>query len=220
MKRSVPLIIVIVVGLTTLGSGFALYRAKRPKQLTMTNEGGESKGTTNHVLGPADASLTLDEFGDFQCPPCGKLSEPINQLQREYNPRLRVVFHHFPLINHQHAREAAWAAEAAGIQGKFWEMHDLIYREQEVWSKTLDVRPLFEAYAGYIGLNLGKFKTDMDSAEVKDRVTADQTKGTSLGVQNTPTIFLNNRQIDPKKLGPNDLHAAIEAELKNAKPSS
>jgi protein-disulfide isomerase len=220
MKRALPLVIVIVVGLSALGGGFALYRAKRPKQLTLTKESGESKDTTNHVLGPTDAPVTLDEFGDFQCPPCGKLSEPINQLQREYNPRLRVVFHHFPLINHQHAREAAWAAEAAGLQGKFWEMHDLIYREQEVWSKTLDVRPLFEAYAGYIGLNLGKFKTDVDSAEVKERVAADQRKGTSLGVENTPTIFLNKRQIDPKKLSPNDLHAAIEAALSNPKPSS
>jgi protein-disulfide isomerase len=215
MRRWLPFVIVIVVGVATIVSGFALYRAKRPTQLTKTSEIGAA-----HVLGPSDAPVTLEEYGDFQCPPCGKLSEPINQLQHDYNPRLRVVFHHFPLVNHQHAREAAWAAEAAGLQGKFWQMHDMIYHEQDVWSKSLDARVLFQAYAGYIGLNVERFKKDMESPQVKERVDADQKQGTSLGIKNTPTIFINNHEIDPKQLNPTGLRATIDSAVKNAKLSS
>src|SRR4029077_80833 len=116
-----------------------------------------------------DAPVTLDEFGDFECPPCGKLSEPINELERDFNPKLRVVFHHFPLPNHKYAGQAACAAEAAGLQGKFWQMHDELYREQAVWANSSDARSIFNAYAAYIGLDAQRFKTDMDSDEVKAR---------------------------------------------------
>lgn len=167
-----------------------------------------------HVRGRADAPVTLEEFGDFQCPPCGALAGPIKQLEKDYDPRLRVIFHHFPLRNHQHAREAACAAEAAGLQGRFWEMHDLLYREQSAWSKAADVRPLFNAYAGILSLKVDRFSKDMNSDQVKARVTADQTHGASLGVQNTPTIFLNNRALDPADLNPPKLRAAVDAAVK------
>src|SRR5213075_860669 len=101
----------------------------------------------------------------------------------DYRPRLRVIFRHFPLPNHAHAREAAFAAEAAGLQGKFWEMHDLLYREQAQWSKATDAQPLWNAYAGILGLNVDRFKQDMNSETVKERVAADQKHGASLGVQ-------------------------------------
>src|SRR5205814_4081468 len=101
---------------------------------------GASGAESGHVRGRSDAPVTIIEFGDFQCPPCANLSEPINQLERDYRSRLRIVFRHFPLPNHQHAREAALASEAASLQGRFWEMHDLLYREQSVWSKAQDVR--------------------------------------------------------------------------------
>jgi len=164
--------------------------------------------------------VTLEEFGDFQCPPCGKISEPINQLQHEYGHQVRLIFRNFPLINHQHAREAAYAAEAAGLQDRFWQMHDLLYKEQAVWSNSTDARALFSAYAGYIGLNIERFKIDIDSDKVKERVAADQKQGASIGVKNTPTIFVNNKEIDPKNLNPTDLRAAIDAAVKNAKPPS
>jgi len=223
MKRYLPFLIVLLVAVVAVGGGAVLYSAKRPHPLTIpkgksvsaAKESGEG-----HALGPADAPVTLQEFGDFQCPPCGRLSEPINQLQRDYKEKLRLVFRNFPLINHLHAREAAYAAEAAGLQGRFWQMHDALYREQAVWSNSADARALFAAYAGYIGLNTERFKLDMDSEKVKERVEADQKQGLSLGVKNTPTIFVNNKEIDPKSLNPTELRAAIDAALKQAKPSS
>jgi protein-disulfide isomerase len=217
MKRFLPFLIVVVVGLATVGSAVALYRAKQPKTLTISKDAAASGA---HVLGPEKAPVTLEEFGDFECPPCGKMSEPLSELQREFNPQLKLVFHNFPLPNHKHAREAAWAAEAAALQGKFWQMHDIIYKEQEAWAKALDARPLLEAYAGYIGLDLERFKKDMNSDEVKFKVETDRQKGVSLGVQNTPTIFINDKQVDPKNLAPQKFREQVEAAVKNAKPSS
>ena len=213
MRRYLPFIIVVAVGLIMLGSAIKLYLAKRPAVLTITKnekEPGEQADSV-HSRGNPKAPVTLEEFGDFECPPCGKLSEPINQLEKDFQPNLRLIFRHFPLVNHAHAREAALAAEAAGLQGRFWEMHDLLYREQAVWSKVADARTLFNSYAGILGLNLDQFKKDMDSDQVKTRVAADQKYGTSIGVQNTPTLFLNNRAIDPKSLNPESLRAAVEA---------
>src|SRR5438445_13831484 len=105
-----------------------------------------------HILGNPEAPVTLEEFGDFQCPPCGILSGPINQLEQDYRPRLRVIFRHFPLTMHRHAREAALASEAAGRHVGFWQMHYVLCREQAGWSEALDVRQLYHCDAGMIGL--------------------------------------------------------------------
>jgi protein-disulfide isomerase len=132
---------------------------------------------------------------------------------------LRVIFRHFPLPNHVHAREAAFASEAAGLQGRFWEMHDLLYREQSVWSKAADVQLLFNSYAGILGLNIDRFKKDMEGEQVKVRVASDQKHGDAVGVNTTPTVFLNDRALVPTSLNPAGLHAAIDAAM-NAPPPS
>jgi protein-disulfide isomerase len=217
MKRYLPFIIVVVVALVTLTSGTILYRAKRPSVLTIPKSAlapGSGPAESMHIRGPASAPVTLEEFGDFQCPPCGKLSDPINQLEREYRPRLRVIFRHFPLPIHAHAREAALASEAAGLQGRFWEMHDLLYREQSVWSEAGDVGPLFNSYAGMLRLNVDRFKKDMESEQVEEHVASDQKRGAALGVGTTPTVFLNDRALAPTNLNPTGLRAAIDAAMK------
>jgi protein-disulfide isomerase len=198
-----------------------LYRAKRLPVLTIAKNhvaSGMDEAESIHVLGNPDAPVTLEEFGDFQCPPCGIVSGPINQLEQDYHPRLRVIFRHFPLTMHRHAREAALASEAAGQQGRFWQMHDVLYREQAVWSEAADVRPLFDSYAGMLGLKIDRFKKDMESDEVKRRVTADQLRGTALGVTITPTLFINDRALPNASLSPASLHSAVEAAM-NVKPS-
>lgn len=220
MKRYLPFIIVALVALLAIAGGGFLYQAKRsangaPK---ISKPETETSGESVHTLGPADAAVTLEEFGDFQCPPCGKLSEPINQLQKQYN--LRVIYREFPLPVHAHAKEAAFAAEAAGRQGRFWQMHDLLFREQAVWSKSTDARALFNAYAGMLQLDLGLFKKDMDSNEVQQQVELDQNRGGAIGVKNTPTIFVNNEAVPGPQSNPNDLPAIVEAAVKKAKPSS
>ena len=216
MKRYLPFVIVIGVALTTLGSGTLLYRAKR-QQLKNIPESESVLAKTNtdsaHIRGNPDAPVTLEEFGDFQCPPCGKFSEFVEELLKEYNPRLRLVFRNFPLSGHEHAREAALAAEAAGLQGKFWEMHDTLYREQDTWSKAPNVRELFESYAGTIGLDVDQFKKDMDGDKARERVDSDRALADFLGVKATPTLFINNRPVEPKDKNPEGVRAAINAAL-------
>jgi protein-disulfide isomerase len=216
MKRYLPFVIVIGVALTTLGSGTLLYRAKR-QQLKNIPESESVLAKTNtdsaHIRGNPNAPVTLEEFGDFQCPPCGKFSEFVEELLKEYNPRLRLVFRNFPLSGHEHAREAALAAEAAGLQGKFWEMHDTLYREQDTWSKAPNVRELFESYAGTIGLDVDQFKKDMDGDKARERVDSDRALADFLGVKATPTLFINNRPVEPKDKNPEGVRAAINAAL-------
>src|SRR5919204_3227402 len=173
MKRYLPFIIVAVVALATLGSGAMLYRAKLPHSLTIPEDKSISRkgdAESMHIRGNANAPVTLEEFGDFECPPCGSIAGFLDELVKEYDPHLRIVFRNLPLQMHQHARDAALAAEAAGLQGRFWEMHDTLYREQEAWSKAPNARELFESYAGTIGLDLDKFKKDMDGEKTKARV--------------------------------------------------
>jgi protein-disulfide isomerase len=216
MKRYLPFVIVLGVALTALGSGTLLYRAKR-QQLKNIPEGESVLAKTNtaqaHIRGNPDAPVTLEEFGDFQCPPCGKFSEFVEELLKEYNPRLRLVFRNFPLSGHEHAREAALAAEAAGLQGKFWEMHDTLYREQDTWSKAPNVRELFESYAGTIGLDMDQFKKDVDGDKARERVDSDRALADFLGVKATPTLFINNRPVEPKDKNPEGVRAAINAAL-------
>src|SRR4029450_12253097 len=213
MKRYLPFIIVAAVAVATLVGGAILYRAKRLPAPTITGNSALGKGDADsfHVRGASDAPVTLVEFGDFQCPPCANLADPINQLERDYPSRLRIVFRHLPLANHQHAREAALASEAAGLQGRFWEMHDLLYREQSVWSKAPDVRVLFSAYAGMLGLNIDRFRKDMESEQAKARVKSDEQQALALGLANTPTIFINDHRVPPASLNPSGLRLAISA---------
>ena len=216
MKRYLPFIIVVGVALVTFGSGAMLYRAKHEQlqaipqdKASSANSGSESM----HIRGNPDAPVTLEEFGDFQCPPCGSFAGFTEELLKQYDSRLRIVFRNFPLAAHEHARDAALAAEAAGLQGRFWEMHDVLYREQAAWSKAPNARELFESYAGTIGLNLDQFKTDVDSEQVRAKVDADHALGDFLGVKLTPTLFINHQPVEPKDKNPAGVRAAINAAL-------
>jgi protein-disulfide isomerase len=138
----------------------------------------------------------------------------LKKIEEEYGTRLRLVFHHFPLVNHIHARAAALAAEAADLQGKFWEMHDVLYREQGVWSKADKVEPLFEGYAQTLGIDIERYKKDMQDPAVAARVDADQKLGSSRGVTSTPTLFVNGVVQPADKLDPANLHKALDTALK------
>lgn len=212
MKRFLPFLIVAVVALITFGSGFALYRSKKasapsaPKAASGTADG-------LHVRGKADAAVTIEEFGDFQCPPCAMMSTELHKLGDEYGSRVRLVFHQFPLAMHEHARAAALAAEAAHEQGRFWEMHDVLYKEQSLWSKAPDVAALFIGYAQSLGLDVERFKKDMADREIAERVEKDQKLGSSRGVTSTPTLFVNNNLVPANQLAPDALHKVIESAL-------
>ena len=214
MKRFLPFLIVALVAALAFGGGFALYRAKRIASPTGAKDG---VATGTHVRGKKDAAVTIEEFGDFQCPPCSMMATVLKKIEDEYGARVRFIFHHFPLPNHVHARPAAQAAEAADMQGRFWEMHDLLYKEQANWSKAPEVVPLLVGYAGSLGLDVERFKKDMESEQAKERVQADHGLGTSRGVSSTPTVFVNNVVVPPASLNPGGLHKAIDAALEGKK---
>src|SRR5207249_3957703 len=199
IKSFLPFVIIGVVAALTITIGAILYRAKRVAAVTMSKEQTVAAQATGsvHVRGSADAPVTLEEFGDFQCPPCGRLAEPLQQIEKDYGSRLRVIFRNFPFTTHEHAHEAAYAAEAAGLQGRFWEMHDLLYREQAAWAKSKEVQPVFDSYAGMIGLNLERFKNDAGGERGKEKVGADRKRAEARGVKNTRTSVINNQSVPP-----------------------
>jgi protein-disulfide isomerase len=139
------------------------------------------------------------EFGDYQCPTCAQYHPIVMELLNRYAGKFKLEYHHFPLISiHPAAMSAAIAAEAAANQGKFWEMHDLLFERQPEWGDVRQPNPnpeaVFLQYALRIGLDSNKFMQDMRSPDTRDRVLADVTKGNPI-VQGTPTFILDGQQI-------------------------
>lgn len=138
-----------------------------------------------------DAAITIVEFGDYQCPACASVHPTVARIVEERGEEVNLVFRHFPLPQHKNAKQAAYAAEAAGLQGKFWQMHDLLYENQKEWENEGSPQEYFEEYATELELNMGKFREDVKSDEVKDKVERDKNDGTSVSVNSTPTFYIN-----------------------------
>lgn len=146
----------------------------------------------DHVYGNLNAPLVLVEYGDYQCPYCGRAYPIIKSIQRQLGPDLNFVFRNFPLSKvHPNAVAAAIATEAADLQDKFWEMHDIIFENQ----KTLDHESIFR-FAKTIGLDSERFKKDIQQKELADKVEQDFETGIRSGVNKTPTLFVNGKKYD------------------------
>lgn len=222
MKRYLPFVIIVAVALLAVGAGIIFYRTTQkrvaapppPVELPSPNAGAQPP----HFRGAPKASVVLEEFADLQCPPCAALSVGLKKMEHEYSGRIKVIFRHFPMAMHNHAVEAAQATEAAAIQGRFWEMNDLLYENQIIWSKAADVQPLFEEYAQKIGLDLVRFKADLASQPVLARIGLDTQRGTSLDVKATPTLFINNQRVPVPSMNEAGLRAAIDTALAGNEP--
>ena len=219
-RNYLPFIIIGVVLAIAVGGGVLLFRSSRPPVATIPNTltvpppAIAPGAQPPHARGSTAAPAVIEEFGDFQCPPCGQLHPILKKIEADYGARLGVIFRHFPLPSlHKHAYDAARAAEAAGRQGRFWEMHDKLYENQSKWSAAADARSLFVEYARSLGLNTEQFRNDLDALEVNSRVLADQRRGASLGVTGTPTLFLNGREVPATSITSEGLRAAIDAAL-------
>jgi protein-disulfide isomerase len=140
------------------------------------------------VRGAADAAVTIVEWSDFQCPYCARVAPTVEQIRKVYGDQVSIAFKHLPLPFHEKAQDAHQASEAARLQGKFWEMHDKIFAEQRAMSPEKYVE-----YAGEIGLDLDRFKKDVDSEQVKQRIKDDMAQASTLGVTGTPGFFINGR---------------------------
>jgi formate-nitrite transporter family protein len=157
----------------------------------------------DHADGPADAPLTLVEYGDYQCSYCGAAYPVVKRLQKTLGKKLRFVFRNFPLTQaHPYALIAAEAAEAAALQGKFWEMHDLLFEQQ-----TFLEPDMIPSWAKRIGLNLEKFEDDIKQGVVEKRIKEDRQSGIRSGVNGTPTFFINGTRYD----GPTDYDSLLAA---------
>lgn len=168
-------------------------------QLKSANEPVASEAVIredSHVLGAEDAPATLVEFGDYQCPACAAAEPMIKQLQADFGDDLRFSFRNFPLLSiHPNAMDSAKAAEAAAKQDKFWEMHDLLYEQQSAWSGLANPDDQFKAYAGQLDMDEDQFMSDYRSQEIADRVNRDFDDGGALGVNATPTFYLNGEKV-------------------------
>ena len=145
------------------------------------------------AFGPEGAKVTLVEFSDFQCPFCSRAANVVTQVKKKYGDKVRFVFRQFPLSFHQNAQVAAEAALAAHAQGKFWELHDKMFADQA----KLD-RPALESTAKEVGLDLAAFKKALDAKTFAEAVAADTKLGEEVGVDGTPTVFINGKRVaDP-----------------------
>jgi protein-disulfide isomerase len=187
-----------------------------------TPVGGSTDGNQNNtffvrdsdwVKGNKDARLTLIEYGDFECPACSIYSELVKKVLGDFPNDLKVVFRHFPLPAHRNAVPAAKAAEAAGKQGKFWEMHDLLYEKQSDWSSEGNPMSKLTEYAKNLGLDEEKFRADFNSKEIEARINADESEALRLRINETPTFFLNGKKL-PQINGYEDFKKIIEDALK------
>lgn len=223
-KSSLPFIIIGVVLLAVIAAVVLMSRPSTsnnspapnasPGQAQTQKQPPQPGAPNPWSRGNASSRVTIEEFSDFQCPACGGFEPGLRRVIKDYEDRVRFVFRNYPLPMHKYAFIAARAAEAAGAQGKFWEMHDLIYDNQKEWSESMEPRVPFDSYATRLGLDMQRFKTDMERQDLADRIKADYGRGTTIGVKGTPTVFLNGRELVPGRLvTEEDLRREIEAAL-------
>ncbi len=169
---------------------------------------------TSHSRGDPNAKVNIVEFGDYQCPACGAAYPIVEQVLAQYknNPQVNYVFRNFPLPQHQFAQLAAEAAEAAGAQGKYWEMYNLLYTNQDTWVNSTDPLSIFVSYATQLKLDAVRFKTEVSASKYADIINQDVTAATALGVNSTPTFYINGIQ-EVGIQSAADFKARIDAEL-------
>ena len=219
MKKFFPVILIVVVLAVAIIGGVFLYKMQEPAQATTK---APTTGVTTavslgaspaHRRGEASAPVVLEEFGDFQCPVCGVFYKTLKQVESEYGSKLSVIFRENPLQSiHPHALEAARAAEAAGLQNRFWEMHDLLYENQDTWTRESDTKASFIGYAKSLGMNIQQFSNDLDGNVAAGRSLDDQRRGRDMGVTGTPTCFVNGKLLKGRDI--DTVREAINAALK------
>ena len=214
MKRYLPYAIIAVVFLVATGAGVELYRNRdQPPPKTGKLAFGAPGAQPPHIRGPAKAPVMLEEFGDFECVPCSLLFPILKKAQADYGERLSVTFREYPLDQHPHAPDGARAAEAAGMQGHFWEMHDSLYENRLDWLNAGNIRATLTRFALKLGLDTDRFQRDMESEAVAKRIAADRERVRSLELDRTPTVFINGDSFTKRPITIEDLHAAIDAAL-------
>jgi protein-disulfide isomerase len=211
-----------VIVLLAIGFGFWLYKQSPPPQATPEREQFDLSGAKqlseprpveaeDHVLGNREAKNTMVVYGDFQCPACRNYEPVVKMFPTELRDT-KVVFRHFPLLQiHPNAAISAFAAEAAAAQGKFWEMSDELYNNQDDWASLANPKEKFIEYAKAAGVaNIDQFKKDLNEKSFKPRVQKDLVEGVGLGVNSTPSLYFNGKKVENKDFGLENLKKFAE----------
>lgn len=189
-KRFVIILAVLVVGFIGL-----LIFNRRGTETTNNNQGEAQP--SNHTIGEGTTGVTLTEWGDLQCPACAQYHPIVKMVLAEYGDEITFQFRHFPLqAIHQNALIAARAAEAAGFQGKFFEMHDLMYQQQTTWAQSPNPMQTFEDFANQLDLDIDKFLEDTRSDQVNRIVQADLAEANQKDFSSTPTFEISGEKIE------------------------
>ncbi len=210
--------ILIGVAALVLAGGVALFMFgnPQPKEAGQAVDSQSLIRENSHMTGKKEAKVTVVEFADFQCPGCAAAYPVLKQIKEEYknNENFNFVYRQFPLVTiHRNAMLAAQVAEAASEQGKFWEMHDKLFDGQTSWAENNAAELVFLGYASDLGLDVEKVKTALTQQTYKEIVQTDMDDGEKLGVNSTPTIYVNGQKLE-RIPGYDELKAKIEEELK------
>ncbi len=228
-----PVAIIGIVLLVAVVGGWMLYKSSTAttanKKAEQSKSPNKSSNSTNnaqlyasappgaqpaHMLGSPTATVTVEEFADFQCPTCAQKHPLAKEIISAYGNRIKFIFRQIPLTQiHPKAYDAAVASEAAGLQGKFWDMQNQLFSNQQSWSVAPDHRKVFEEYAQKIGLDVERFKNDMAGMMAKNRVDADIQRARTLRIQSTPTFLINGNPVLFEQMDSSSMRALIDAEL-------
>ena len=210
MKNKISLWLVVAV--VIIGSIFAIIKLASLSPSSESNLTASAISDNENARGDKTAKVTLIEYSDFQCPACASYYPILKKVNGDLSAQVRFAYRHFPLLQHKNAKLAATVAEASGKQGKFWEMHDIIFQNQSDWSEEKNASVIFAKYAVEIGLNLEQFQSDLDSDEIKAKIESDYKSGIRAGVNSTPSFFLNGKKMEnPRNY--DDFKNAIEQAL-------
>lgn len=217
---AIPLFLTLII----VGGGFWWFHSSQkgsgtPSSSAVSRDASKGKGDLLQVApddwieGNREAKVTVVEYLDFECEACGAYYPLVKRLSGEYGDRVAFVSRYFPLPGHKNSVTAARAVEAAGKQGKYWEMYDTLFQDQRSWSEKPKADPkLFEGYAEKLGLDMERFRQDVDSKEVKERIERDRKAAERLEAEGTPTFFLGGRKIENPR-GYEDFKSLLEKEL-------
>lgn len=196
MTKEVKIMIAVFIVIFG-GLGFLIFKNNQAVTTPITKD--RLIAPTSHSRGDTNAKVNIVEFGDFQCPACAVAAPIIDKLLEEYkdNPQVNFVYRNFPLTSiHRYALISAEAVEAAGAQGKYWEMLKIVYEKQNEWAESSDPISLFVGYATDLKLDVNRFKNEIQSNKYGDVISADLQAGLALGINSTPTFFLNGLQMN------------------------
>ena len=236
-KSNTPMLIIGAVLVLALLGGWYLFSSAKPGSNTNTAKANNANAAKTPQTIPANAPqgatppnqsgsptalVTIEEFADFQCPQCAATHPIMNEIKSTYGSRIHFIYRNYPLdiLAHDKSYEASVAAEAAGMQNKFWDMQNLLFSNQKAWTADPNFKQIWKDYAQKIGLDIPKWENDKAGIAAKSRVDEDKKRAKALSVNSTPTVFINNVEIPFAQVNVAGLKQIIDAELQKAAPQT